>query len=220
MSSDAAAALQPEIDQAKAAGNMGRANSLYQRQLALEAGVPAVSQEPGPSGEADSEGGESLPAEISTPPPLSTELVEQALGAYGDVDADEVAELRREWPGTEMAENLGYLKWFITEYVPSYMIEELPDDIASLRVGAAIARELFHRHHMDAGERTEGARNMSEIAAENFDERTGAMMGEAAAAREAGNGAKANRLEREIRAMFVQRYGTGPVVGTSGGPTT
>ena len=60
---------------------------------------------------------------------------------------------------------------------------------------------------------------MSEIDAENFDEKAEDLMSEEAAARAAGNLGKSKRLEREIRALFVRRYGTGPAVGSSGGPT-
>ena len=38
-------------------------------------------------------------------------------------------------------------------------------------------------------------------------------------AQAAGNLAKASRIERELRALFVRRYGTDPAVGSSGGPT-
>ena len=217
----AADALQSEIDEAQAAGDIGKANELYQRQIGTVP-VPAASGAEGDDFAADpsdSAGGELLPAETATPPPMSTELVDQVLGVYGDEDADEVAELRREWPGTEMGQNLGYVKWFLDEYVPPYLIERVPDDIDLLRLGAAVGRELFHRHHLDAGERSEGGRNMHEIDADNFDERADNLMNEEAQARAAGNLGKASRLEREIRALFVKRYGTGPAVGSSGGPT-
>ena len=34
-----------------------------------------------------------------------------------------------------------------------------------------------------------------------------------------GNTSKVTRLERELRALFVRKYGTGAAVGSSGGPT-
>ena len=60
---------------------------------------------------------------------------------------------------------------------------------------------------------------MADISPEAFDEQTDALMTEQEQAQVEGNIAKANRIERELRAMFVRKYGTGPAVGSSGGPT-
>ena len=215
---DTADALESEIEAAQQAGDHERANALYRRQQGVEVAEQAlVAGDEGVDPD-HTEGDEGL-AETSTPPPISAELADQLLEVYSEYEADEVAELRREWHGTEMTANFGYIKWFLDEYVPPHLIEEVPDNIALLRLGAAVGRELFHRHHADAGERSEGARNMHEIDASNFDEKTDDLMTAADAARAAGNLAKADRLEREIRALFVKRYGTGPAVGSSGGPT-
>ena len=220
---DTSDALDEQIEVAQQAGNVAEANRLYQLQIGSTGlehlPVPAASGAEGDDVAADPSDSAGL-AGTTTPPPLNTELVDQVLGVYGDEDADEVAELRQEWPGTEMAAELGYVKWFLEEYVPPHLIERVPDDIDLLRLGAAVGRELFHRHHLDAGERSEGARNMSEIDADNFDERADALVAEEEQARAAGNLGKANRLEREIRALFVRRFGTGPAVGSSGGPTS
>ena len=59
---------------------------------------------------------------------------------------------------------------------------------------------------------------MSEID-DTFDEKADELLTEQDQALQEGNIAKANRLEREIRAMFVRRHGTAPAIGSSGGPT-
>ena len=52
-----------------------------------------------------------------------------------------------------------------------------------------------------------------------FDEAADNLMDEQARAQATGNLAKVKRLDREIRALFVRRYGTDPAVGSSGGAT-
>ena len=54
----------------------------------------------------------------------------------------------------------------------------------------------------------------------NFDEKTETMMTEASVARSRGESAKAARIQRQIDALFTRQYGTEPVIGTSGGPTS
>ncbi len=60
---------------------------------------------------------------------------------------------------------------------------------------------------------------MSDIGDDSFDEKTDDLMTQQELAQVEGNLGKVNRLERELRARFVRRYGTGPAVGSSGGPT-
>ena len=62
--------------------------------------------------------------------------------------------------------------------------------------------------------------NMNEINADGFDEKVEILMDESEQAAVAGNLNKRDRIEREIRALFVKRHGTAPAVGSSGGPTT
>lgn len=57
---------------------------------------------------------------------------------------------------------------------------------------------------------------MNQINTDNFDEKTDDLMTEQAQAQAEGNIGKANRLERELRALFVKRYGSGPIVGSEG----
>jgi hypothetical protein len=84
------------------------------------------------------------PAITDTPDPISDEMVERVL-AVGEVDEpDEVAALRREWPGPEMNRNLGYIKSFLDTYVPVDLQAEIPDSVAMLRLGAHIARQVLH----------------------------------------------------------------------------
>ena len=52
-----------------------------------------------------------------------------------------------------------------------------------------------------------------------FDEKTTELMEEASQARATGNSGKANRLQKQIDAMFTAQYGSEAAVGTSGGPT-
>ncbi len=60
---------------------------------------------------------------------------------------------------------------------------------------------------------------MSDIDSDTFEEQTTGLMNEAAQARATGNRGKANRLQKQIDAMFASQYGTEPATGTSGGPT-
>ncbi len=60
---------------------------------------------------------------------------------------------------------------------------------------------------------------MDENDAVDFDEQTETLMTESEEAALAGNIAKRDRIEKQLRALFVKRYGTGPAVGSSGGPT-
>ena len=204
-------ALDTQIAAARAADDTEEVQRLYQEQM-------GATDAEGDEGQAPAVGETSLSDAV--PPPVSTELVDQVLGAYGEEDAEEVAALRQEWPGTEMSANLGYVKFLLDEYVPTHLIEQVPDDIALLRLGAALGRELFHRHHANAGQHSEGPRNMSEINTDSFNEKTDQLMTEESQARAQGNLGKSKRLQREIRAMFVRQYGTDAAVGSSGGPTT
>ncbi len=206
--------FEADIEEAQDAGDDERANALYRKSM----GVDAEADDADPDADTGADDVDAL-ADDGTPPPVSTEVVDQILVTYGDVDEAEMAELQAEWPGNEMAANLGYVKWFLNEYVPPHLIDQVPDDVFLLRIGAAVGRELFHRHHANAGERSEGAINMSETAADNFDETTDDLMTQEEQARSEGNLGKASRLQREIRALFVKRYGTAPAVGSSGGPT-
>ena len=62
-------------------------------------------------------------------------------------------------------------------------------------------------------------RDMNETDADSFGEQTDALMTEQEQAQAEGNVGKVDRLERQIRARFVRRYGTDPAIGSSGGPT-
>ena len=233
---DAADDLQPQIDEAKAAGNMGRANDLYQRQLALAAGVPAVSQEPSPSGEADSADGESLPALGPSPDGEWTfarpEVVAHQF-AMMEADFGELAtDLKSEW-GADAGRNLEFALATSLEFETHY--PELVATVARRGAGAdplivELLAQLGRQWAETPGDPTtvrlfpnaDGhgqERNMSEINKGDFDERADALMDEEKQARASGNLGKSERLEREIRALFVRQYGSGPVVGTSGGPT-
>lgn len=84
------------------------------------------------------------PAISDAPEPVSDEMVERVL-AVGEADEpDEVAALRREWPGPEMNRNLGYIKAFLDAYVPVEYQAEIPDNVAMLRLGAHVARHVLH----------------------------------------------------------------------------
>ena len=60
---------------------------------------------------------------------------------------------------------------------------------------------------------------MTESDSVDFDELSETLFAEQEEATHNGNIAKAQRIEKQIRSMFVKRYGTGPAVGSSGGPT-
>ena len=237
MSEDTADTLEGAIEEAKAAGNIGRANELYQRQLALEAGVPAVSQEPEPSGEADIAGGESVPA-VGPPPEgewtfARPEVVDHQF-AMMEADFGELAtDLRSEW-GADAGRNLEFALATSLEFEAHY--PELVATVAARGAGAdplivellaQLGRQWAEtpgdprtvRLFPNTGDRGQET-NMSENNSHDFDEKADDLMAEEAAARAAGNLGKSKRLEREIRALFVRQYGTGSAVGSSGGPTS
>ena len=205
-------AYDSQIEAARAAGDTALANELYRESM-------GAGDDDGTGAGDDAEGGEGQ-LEGTVPAPMSTELVEQVLGINSEIDGEEVAELRREWPGQEMNRNFGYIKFLLDEYVPPHLQEQIPDDIALLRLGASLGRELYHRHHANVGQHSEGSRNMSEINTDTFSERADELMTQESEARAQGNFGKSNRLQREIRAMFVRQYGIEPATGSSGGPTT
>ena len=57
---------------------------------------------------------------------------------------------------------------------------------------------------------------MSEADDDAFDEKADALMSEETQARATGDLGKANRLQREIRSLFVRRYGNESIVGEGG----
>lgn len=81
---------------------------------------------------------------VDMPEPVSDEMVERVLAAGAPYEADEIAALRREWPGPEMNRNLGYVKAFLDAYVPADLQSEIPDNVAMLRLGAHVARLVLH----------------------------------------------------------------------------
>ena len=234
MSDEAASdALQEQVEEAQRSGDTAKANELYQKQLGNEAAlVPAVV---GVDAETDSAGDETLPA-VGPPPEGEWTFARPEVVAHQfammEADFGELAtELRSEW-GADAGRNLEFAFAASREFEAHY-----PEVVSTLARRGAGADPLIVELLAVLGRQwaeTPGdpmtvrlfpnadghgqERNMSEIDAENFDEKTEALMGEEAEARAAGNFGKSKRLEREIRALFVKKYGTGPVVGSSGGP--
>ena len=60
---------------------------------------------------------------------------------------------------------------------------------------------------------------MGESNDDNFDEGVDTLLIQQEQAQVEGNLATVDRIEKELRARFVKRYGTGAAVGSSGGPT-
>ena len=63
------------------------------------------------------------------------------------------------------------------------------------------------------GHEQETAMNETNI---DFDEKVETLMNEQDQAQQAGNIAKRDRIERQLRGLFVRKYGTGPAVGEGG----
>ena len=134
-----------------------------------------------------------------------------------------VEELKAHW-GSDLPANLGYSQAFSEAHPDVAQVLETVglSDHPGLVLAAAI---LGRRYATRAGDpsqittRKAGARNMSNIDSDNFNERADDLMAEEAQARATGNLAKSKRLQREINAMFVAQYGTDPAVGSSGGAT-
>ena len=226
-------ALEAQIQQARDAGDDAKAQALYQQQQGTEDAfglepVPAVSD-----ADADSAGDETLPA-VGPPPEGEWTFARPEVVAHQfammEADFGELAtELRSEW-GADAGRNLEFAFAASREFEKHY-----PEVVSTIERRGAGADPLIVELLAVLGRQwaeTPGdpmtvrlfpnadghgqERNMSEIDAENFDEKTEALMVEAAEARLEGNLGKSNRLEREIRALFVRRFGSEPIVGSGG----
>jgi len=85
------------------------------------------------------------------PAPVPDEMVERVLTAGAEYEPDEVIALRREWPGAEMNRNLGYVKAFLDAYVPKELQADIPDNVAMLRLGAHVARQVLQEARIREG---------------------------------------------------------------------
>ena len=230
-------ALEAQIQEARDAGDDAKAQALYQQQQGTEDAfglepVPAVSD-----ADADSAGDESLPA-VGPPPEGEWTFARPEVVAHQfammEADFGELAtELRSEW-GADAGRNLEFAFAASREFEAHY-----PEVVSTIERRGAGADPLIVELLAVLGRQwaeTPGdpmtvrlfpnadghgeERNMSEAGDDAFDEKTDALMDEAAAARAAGNLGKSKRLERQIRGLFIRKYGTGAVVGSSGGPTS
>ena len=224
--------LQEQIQEAQDAGDDEKAQALYLRQQGTE---DAHSLEPAVPAVVEGEGGDAAdPPGLPAPPEgewtfARPEVVNHQF-AIMEADFGELAtDLRSEW-GADAGRNLEFA--FATSLVFEAEYPEVVSTIARRGAGAdplivELLAVLGRQWAETPGDPTtvrlfpnsDGhgqERNMSEINTDDFDEKTETLMNEEAEARAAGNLGKSNRLQREIRALFVRRYGKEPIVGSGG----
>lgn len=154
--------------------------------------------------------GDQVPATAGMPAPVSDEMVERVLAVGEAYEPDEIAALRREWPGPEMNRNLGYVKAFIDTYVPADLQAEIPDSVAMLRLGAHVARQVLSEKP-----RSRVSKNSGEVGDVDRD----ALLDQATTYRRLRDAAQARgdrrnvlRYDEKERQVLAQ-LGNAPVVG-------
>ena len=137
--------------------------------------------------------------------------------------------LRREWPGEDYERNVEMAVAALVT-VPGWWDYQRVLEAAGVADHPAIIRYLAGSGRLRASvpgdpatiptiTNTTSEAKMKQIDPDTFDERSTQLMEEASQARATGNRGKANRLQREIDALFKSQYGDEAAVGTSGGPT-
>lgn len=219
--------IESDIEDAQAAGDDERAQALYLK-----------SQDVAEPGDEDAaEQGDAIePAPDIGPPPDGAwtfdrpEVVAHQFSIMESHFGDLATDLREEW-GADAGRNLEFAAATAREFEAHYpeIIQTINnrgagDDPLIVELLAVLGRQWAEtpgdprtvRLFPGTGDH-EQETNMSD--ADNFDEQTDALMTEQEQAQTEGNLGKVDRLEREIRARFVRKYGTGAAVGSSGGPT-
>ena len=218
-------ALEADIEEAQAAGDDERAQALY-----LKSQDVAETEDATDPGDA----AEPVP-EIGPPPDGEWTFARQEVVAhqfsimeshFGDLATD----LREEW-GADAGRNLEFAlaasREFETHYpeiTQTIMTRGAGYDPLVIELLAVLGRQWAEspgdpttvRLFPGTGEQEQ---ETSMDIGDNFDEQTDALMTEQELAQAEGNLATVDRIEKELRARFVKRYGTGGVIGSSGGPT-
>ncbi len=224
--------VEQQIEQAQVAGDDALAQRLYLRQQGADTG------EPGDTGE---QGDDVGPAEATEPSDIGPvpdgdwtfdrpEVVDHQFAIMKSEFGELATDLRSDW-GVDAGRNLEFALATVKQFESHYpeLIQTVEargarNDPLVVELLAVLGRQwastpgdpttvkLFPGTGDNEQERT------MEIEAD-FDEKTDELMTQQEQAQVEGNLGKVNRLEREIRARFVKRYGTGAAIGSSGGPT-
>ena len=138
----------------------------------------------------------------------------------GNSNGDRVETLKAKW-GSDMGANLAFYQAFalahpeINEILTAAGFGDHP---VIIEVGAALGRK-YATHAGDPSRITtqkSGAKMVAEMDQVDFDAKTEALQNQQLDAQARGNTAEAEKIDREIRRLFVQRYGTDPIVGEGG----
>ena len=211
-------------------GGLEKANALYRRSIG--ASDPDGEQ---PSGE-EGDAAESLPDIGPSPdgewtfdrPEVVSHQFAMMEAEFGDLATD----LRDDW-GADAGQNMKFAAAASREFETHYpeIVETITrrgavTDPLVVELLAVLGRQWAETPGDPATVKLfpgrdghEQETNMNEIDADSFDEKTTELMNQQDQATAAHDDAKAQRIERQLRQMFVRRYGTGPAIGSSGGPT-
>jgi len=207
----AVAEAQTAIAEAKAANDPAAANAAYAQELDALRGDNS---------------GKTLaitPAETG-PAAASTEVVENMLTALAEYEPDEVAELRRVWPGKEMGDNIAYVHWLADRYSLAGQMDGVVDSVGLLRLGAVVARQV-HAEVNRAKPPTTTTRtenkpmNSPDVAGlddEAFEERLEASRDKQRDLLSRGLTKRANAENARELGLIELRHGNAPVVGRHG----
>ena len=226
--------IEAQIEQAQVAGDTERAQALYLRQQGVDTGE-AGDAEDSPDPEDDGAPGES--PDVGPPPDGAwsfdrPEVIDFQFKLMESEFGDLATDLRDDW-GADAGLNLDFALAASREFEKNFpeLVETVLErgarnDPLVVELLATLGRlwastpgdSTTVRLFPGTGD-NEQERNMSEINVGGFDEKVETLMTESQQAGDAGNLAKGDRLEHEIRALFVRKYGTGAAVGSSGGPT-
>ena len=222
--------IEQQIEQAQVAGDDALAQRLYLRQQGADTDAP---------GEDAADQGDDV-GEVSDigPPPNGEwsfdrpEVVDHQFAMMESEFGDLATDLKSDW-GADAGRNLDFALAASREFEEHY--PELVATVAErgarndplvIELLAVIGRQWAETPgdpttvRLFPGSDNHGEeRIMNETNIGGFDEKVETLMNESQQAGDAGNLAKRDRLEHEIRALFVKRYGTTPAVGSSGGPT-
>jgi hypothetical protein len=220
--------LEDAIAAAQDAGDHEKAQDLYLKSQGVDS----------PGDDAAEQGDDAAESSDIGPPPDGEwtfdrpEVVDHQFAVMEAAFGDLATELREEW-GDGAGTNLVFASAAAREFADHYpeVVQTIEnrgagDDPLIVEILAVLGRQWAEtpgdprtvRLFPGTGNH-EQERNMNEIDANNFDEQTETLMTESEEAAQQGNLAKRDRIEKQLRALFVRRYGTGPAIGSSGGPT-
>ncbi len=85
-----------------------------------------------------------FPTVVSPPPEAPSEMMAGVLANLAEYEPGEVEALKADWPGAEMGRNIGHTKWLMERrYLTRDLIEEVPDSVGMVRIGATVARQVY-----------------------------------------------------------------------------